>query len=119
MELMGDAERSSAARVTARRFLQDDPQDRGALRQGNIALIHSAPTGDDGEPSFRGDAKHRTRNIEIPGLVLAHHPGMTSPVRQRSMPGMNLLHRGELLRGSCALMFRLPLLIGHAVDGLA
>jgi hypothetical protein len=26
--------------------LQDDPQDRGALRQGNIALIHSAPTGD-------------------------------------------------------------------------
>jgi len=27
--------------------------------------------------SFRGDAKHRTRNPEIPGLVLAHHPGMT------------------------------------------
>ena len=24
-----------------------------------------------------GDAKHRTRNLEIPGLVLAHHPGMT------------------------------------------
>jgi hypothetical protein len=30
------------------------------------------------EPSFRGDAKHRTRNLEIPGLVLAHHPGMTA-----------------------------------------
>src|SRR5258708_16435736 len=29
-------------------------------------------------PSFRGDAKHRTRNLEIPGLVLAHHPGMTA-----------------------------------------
>jgi hypothetical protein len=28
-------------------------------------------------PSFRGDAKHRTRNLEIPGLVLAQHPGMT------------------------------------------
>jgi len=27
--------------------------------------------------SFRDDAKHRTRNFEIPGLVLAHHPGMT------------------------------------------
>jgi hypothetical protein len=27
--------------------------------------------------SFRGDAKHRTRNLEIPGLVLTHHPGMT------------------------------------------
>jgi hypothetical protein len=30
------------------------------------------------EPSFRGDAQHRTRNLEIPGLVLTHHPGMTS-----------------------------------------
>src|SRR5438105_12515179 len=35
-------------------------------------------------PSFRGDAKHRTlvrncapENLEIPGLVLTHHPGMT------------------------------------------
>src|SRR6202047_15611 len=28
-------------------------------------------------PSFRGDAKHRARNLEIPGLVLTHHPGMT------------------------------------------
>ena len=28
-------------------------------------------------PSFRGDAKHRTRNLEIPGLRLAAHPGMT------------------------------------------
>jgi len=34
--------------------------------------------------SFRGDGKHRTtmcdctsENPEIPGLVLAHHPGMT------------------------------------------
>src|ERR1700733_6308764 len=29
-------------------------------------------------PSFRGDAQHRTRNLEIPGLVLSDHPGMTS-----------------------------------------
>ena len=29
--------------------------------------------------SFRGDAKHRTQNLEIPGLVLKHHPGMTAP----------------------------------------
>jgi hypothetical protein len=27
-------------------FFRNDPQDRRALRQGNIALIHSAPTGD-------------------------------------------------------------------------
>jgi len=30
-----------------------------------------------GRPSFRGDAKHRARKLEIPGLVLTHHPGMT------------------------------------------
>src|ERR1700761_6036564 len=36
-----------------------------------------------------------------------------------SMSGMGLLHRGHLL-GTCdVLMFRLPGLIGHAVDGLA
>ena len=27
-----------------------------------------------GPPSFRGDAKHRTRNLEIPGLVLRTIP---------------------------------------------
>jgi A/G-specific adenine glycosylase len=27
--------------------------------------------------SFQGDAQHRNRNLEIPGLVLTHHPGMT------------------------------------------
>src|SRR3954465_12092206 len=37
-----------------------------ALRLGNLST-----------PSFRGDATHRTRNFEIPGLVLTHHPGMT------------------------------------------
>jgi hypothetical protein len=30
------------------------------------------------KPSSRGDAKHRTRDLEIPGLVLSHHPGMTN-----------------------------------------
>src|SRR6202034_556749 len=33
-------------------------------------------------PSFRGDAKHRARNLEIPGLVLTHHPGMTESYLQ-------------------------------------
>jgi hypothetical protein len=28
-------------------------------------------------PSFRGASKTRTRNLEIPALVLTHHPGMT------------------------------------------
>src|SRR6266850_5327800 len=39
--------------------------------------------------------------------------------KRGSMPGMDLLHRGQLLWGGRALMFRLPLLIGHAVDRLA
>jgi hypothetical protein len=44
--LKDTAERSSAARFTARRFFfKVDPQECGALRQGTIALIHSAPTG--------------------------------------------------------------------------
>jgi len=34
-------------------FFRIDPQDRGALRQGNIALIHSAPTEDAGTLSAR------------------------------------------------------------------
>src|SRR6476620_1711614 len=49
MELSDAAERSSAARITARRFFAVDPQECGALRQGNIALIHSAPTGEKGD----------------------------------------------------------------------
>ena len=36
--------------------------------------------------SFRGDAKHRTRNLEIPGLVLTHHPGMTESERVEMFP---------------------------------
>src|SRR5450759_1023655 len=41
----------------------------------DMALVPSANVS---KPSFRGDAKHRTRNLEIPGLVLTHHPGMTA-----------------------------------------
>ena len=43
------------------------------------------------QSSFRGDAKHRTmmrncasEDLEIPGLVLAHHPGMTEDRSLRS-----------------------------------
>ena len=39
-------------------------------------------------PSFRGDAKHRTRNLEIPGLRFAH-PGMTARRGYRTTPEMN------------------------------
>src|SRR5262249_30249989 len=38
-----------------------------------------APRGFCFSVSFRGGPQDRTRNLEIPGLVLAHHPGMTLP----------------------------------------
>jgi len=43
-------------------FFRIDPQDRGPLRQGNIVLIHSAPTGD-----------ACTLTAVMPGLVPAIH----------------------------------------------
>ena len=39
--------------------------------------------------SFRGDAQHRNRNLEIPGLVLTHQPGLT-----QNFSGQELLHIG-------------------------
>jgi hypothetical protein len=44
--------------------------------------------------SFRGDAKRRTRNPEIPGLVLTHHPGMTKNTHAGAL--------AALKRPSCA-----------------
>jgi hypothetical protein len=53
------------------------PQRRIKMGEG-ITSIEMVP------PSFRGDAKHRTRNLVIPGLRFAH-PGMTRfKLRQRS-----------------------------------
>src|SRR5579862_4107076 len=39
--------------------------------------------------SFRGDAQHRTRNLELPGSVLSDRPGMTEsfpPAAARALP---------------------------------
>jgi len=53
----------------------------GDVRDGG--LIHDRADdrqldcAEDLSQSFRDDAQYRTRNLEIPGLVLAHHPGMT------------------------------------------
>src|SRR6266851_4637808 len=51
---------------------------------GRIAPRECGGVSENNSPSFRGDAKHRTRNLEIPGLVLTHHPGMTESERLRS-----------------------------------
>jgi hypothetical protein len=56
---------------------KDKCNDSGASRRGSesvcleFTVIASAATH---TPSFRDDAKHRTRNLEIPGLVLQTIP---------------------------------------------
>jgi hypothetical protein len=54
-------------------------------------------------PSFRGDAKHRTRNLEIPRCVIAHlrsgpadHPGMTASRLLRRFHLCSLSYRGQV-----------------------
>src|SRR5258705_3807161 len=62
-------------------------------------------------PSFRGDAKHRTRNLEIPGLVLTHHPGMTIHTqRTHPMQYRNLGRSGLKISPIClgTMMFGGP-----------
>src|ERR1700722_17378055 len=48
---------------------------------------HCEEQSDEAISSFRGDAKHRTRNLEIPGLVLADHSGRMgmSPTNKRHL----------------------------------
>ena len=46
-------------------------QNSGEMRRGNEGLRPNSL-------SFRDGPKDQTRNIEIPGLVLTHHPGMTT-----------------------------------------
>jgi hypothetical protein len=38
--------------------------------------------------SFRGDAKASNRNLEIPGLALTHHPGMTVSTARDDRSGL-------------------------------
>src|SRR6266446_3972920 len=62
-------------------------------RMNCFVTVLLAMTTDARLPSFRGDAKHRTRNLEIPRCAIAHlrsgpsdHPGMTesgSPQRRQ------------------------------------
>jgi hypothetical protein len=89
MELTVEARRNAEAPHTwPRTASRNDPQECGGLRQGNIALIHSAPTGESGASLppvviARSEAtkqsilrhsgmvrKHQTRNLEIPASML-------------------------------------------------
>ncbi len=54
-------------------------------------------------PSFRGDVKHRTRNLEIPGLVLSDHPGMTNDgLLRRFAPRNDVKLRVRIPAARCA-----------------
>src|ERR1700716_868373 len=68
-----------------------------AARQQELRKGEGRLTG----PSFRGDAKHRTRNLEIPRCASAHlrsgaphHPGMTAldGLLRRSAPRNDGIH---------------------------
>src|SRR5215216_4407888 len=48
--------------------------------------------GDSKQLSFRGGAKRRTRNLEIPGSMLTHRPGMTENGSRPLSPQHVLLH---------------------------
>ena len=47
---------------------------RAVAQYGEAAVESWARSKGISGPSFRGDAKHRTRNLEIPGLVLRTIP---------------------------------------------
>src|SRR3954469_14138597 len=51
------------------------------------------------EASFRDGPKDQTRNLEIPGSMLSHRPGMTVQIslRRRQMPDL----AGDLARHRC------------------
>src|SRR5215216_4371524 len=102
-----------------------DPQECGALRQGNIPLIHSAPT----RERLHGKTSHALacRGVDVLTAQAARRgwpdkPAMTRRMKRRkkaSVPAVGLLHLRELLGAGRTLMGRLPGLVGHAVDRLA
>jgi hypothetical protein len=131
MELKVDAE-EEAPHAFPRTASQHDPQECGAWRQGNIALIHSAPTEERGNPVASAELVMRgldprihllsEKPCEEDGLpVKPGHDEEWEKSRKvkSSVPALGFFHRRELLGAGLALKSRLPGLIGHAVDGLA
>src|SRR5215211_5421384 len=103
---------------------QNDPQVCGALRQENIALIHSAPTGESASANL-------SPKFVMPGLVRGHPrldcsksrkawiAGSSPVMTKKSMLALGFFHRIELFGRGGALKLRFPGLVGHAIDGLA
>src|SRR4029453_415099 len=67
------------------------PRRQQAARRMGVVIAAGERGGLHSRPSFQGDAKHRTRNLEIPRCAIAHlrsgpsdHPGMTARSSQRS-----------------------------------
>jgi hypothetical protein len=127
MELKVNAE-EEAQHAFSRTASQHDPQECGAWRQGNIALIHSAPTEEREKLLPLPSLSEATKQFSLLSLWLASR-SLLSGVHSRdplarkdgktSMPALGFFHRRELLGTGLALKSRLPGLIGHAVDCLA
>jgi hypothetical protein len=76
------------ARRAMRAFLQNSKQSLSCdVIPGRCASKSAVADLDKHLPnSGKPEVGYRTRNLEIPGLVLSHHPGMTAAIIVRSFP---------------------------------
>src|SRR6185295_3453214 len=70
-------------RMVTLAWAADDAEERG---RGRHYCVSDLSSGWITALSFRGDAQHRTRNLEMPDLVLTHHPGMTEVLPRLRKP---------------------------------
>src|ERR1700738_4778515 len=107
MELTGEV-KEEAPTLRRAPHPSNDPQECGALRQGDIALIHSAPTGEKilvvkmrACAAANHEAPHRWAAAEFFSVPCCARTACGSQMKEgsqrRSMPAMGLLHRRELL----------------------
>src|SRR4029077_4833002 len=114
MELKVDAE-GEAPHAFPRTASQHDPKERAAWRQGNIALIHSAPTEEREKLLPLPSLSEATKQFSLLSLWLSSR-SMLSRVASRdplarkdgktSMPALGFFHRRELLGTGLALKSR-------------
>jgi hypothetical protein len=67
-------------------FFRIDPQDRDALRQGDIVLIHSAPTGDAGRETLARMSKAISGTVPVFSRISLRSSGLRSD-KKSQCPG--------------------------------